>query len=78
VIGTVVTLAGYARKPKATFMLKHPVKSMRVLRARRNLRHTFTPGRLAAGVGVAAAVPLGLWAARKIRNGRAEAEYIEG
>lgn len=68
-MGAISTLAGYATKPKASFALRHPVRAIRVRRFRNNLKETFTPQRVALGLGAAAvAVPLGFWLGRKLMS----------
>lgn len=68
--GAVVNAVGYARKPKATFVLKHPVRAVRIMRFRRDVKEAFTARRLALGIGAAAvAAPLGYWLGRKLGLG---------
>ncbi len=68
--GAMATMVGYARKPKATFILKHPVKAVRILKFRHDVRETLAPRRVALGLGAAAlAVPLGVWLGRRIGIG---------
>lgn len=68
-IGTIATMVGYARAPRTTFVLKHPVKSYRLMRTRRRIRNTlFTPRMALTAGAVAVAVPLGFWVGSKIRN----------
>lgn len=62
----VKTLVSYVKKPKTTFMLKHPLKAMRAARVRHDLKEAFQPKRVAIGLGAAAlAVPIGLWIGKK-------------
>ncbi len=51
------TLIGYTKAPKATFMLKHPVKGAVAYTAYHNLSRTQTAGLAAAAL----AVPVGAW-----------------
>ncbi|HEX7119754.1 MAG TPA: hypothetical protein VF212_13265 [Longimicrobiales bacterium] len=68
--GAVVNAIGYARKPKATFVLKHPVKAVKILKFRHDVKETFSARRIALGLGAATlAVPLGMWIGRKIGVG---------
>lgn len=65
--GAVVNAVGYARKPKATFVMRHPVRTFRIMKFRREMKHAFTPRRIALGIGAAAvAVPLGYWLGRRM------------
>lgn len=58
-VGKIATLIGYKKAPKATFVMKHPVKGTAALMA-------VHPKRTLAGLGAAvAAVPLGIWYARR-------------
>lgn len=51
------TMIGYARAPKATFMMKHPVKGTKAFATYYGI-----PSRQTAGLAAAAlAVPLGVW-----------------
>lgn len=66
-LGAITTMASYATMPKPTFYMKHPIKAMRVRRFRNNVKDTVTSQRFLLGLGAAAvAVPLGLWAGRRI------------
>ncbi len=68
--GAVVNAVGYARKPKATFVLRHPVRAVRIMKFRHDVKETFTPRRIALGIGAAAVmVPLGYWLGRKMGLG---------
>jgi hypothetical protein len=69
-IGKIATMVGYKKAPKATFMLKHPVKGTKALLAARGVKGLVT-GRTGMVLGAVAAVPVGLWAASKL-NGAAE------
>lgn len=69
-LGAVATMVGYARKPKPTFFLRHPVRAVRIMRFRHGVREAFTPRRVALGLGAAAvAVPVGMWLGRKLGSG---------
>lgn len=68
--GAVVNAVGYVRKPGAAFVVKHPVRAVRIMRFRRNVRDTFTARRIALGLGAAAvAVPVGYWLGRRLGLG---------
>ncbi len=76
--GAMATVVGYARKPKATYYLRHPVKAVRIQRFRNDVKETFTPQRIALGLGAAAvAVPLGVWLGRKVGVGVPQGEEVE-
>lgn len=62
----VETMVSYIRKPRTSYIFKHPLKAMKAARVRSDLRDAFNPKRVAIGLGAAAlAVPLGLWIGRK-------------
>jgi len=67
VIGSILTMAGYPKAPRATFMLKHPVKSWKIVRMRRTMRHRLADPRFMAGLGAALALPIGLWVRGRMR-----------
>lgn len=61
-LGNIATMVSYRRSPRTGFAMKHPVRTVRVLRAKRNMKKAFTSSKVAWTVGAAAlAVPLGLW-----------------
>ncbi len=69
-IGTIATVAGYARAPKTTFIVRHPVRAMEIMAVRRKVRHTVSSPAFLAGVGAAAlVVPVGLWLRRRANHG---------
>jgi hypothetical protein len=70
-IGALGRFVGYSKAPRATFVARHPVKGFK---AWRSSRRGFRP--LAVmGVGAAIlALPAGLWALRRGRNGGAAAD----
>ncbi|MBI4409849.1 MAG: hypothetical protein HY561_09090, partial [Gemmatimonadetes bacterium] len=37
------TLVGYATAPRAAYVLKHPIRSVRLLRMRRSLKNAVSP-----------------------------------
>jgi hypothetical protein len=56
-IGTIATLVGYRKAPKATYVLKHPIKGTAAFMAAKKISPS-----TAVGIGAAVvAVPLGLW-----------------
>jgi hypothetical protein len=64
-IGRVATLVGYKKAPKATFVMKHPVKGTKAFLAAKGVKGLVT-GRTGMVLGALAAVPVGLWAASKM------------
>lgn len=70
-IGKLANLMAYKRAPKATYMLKHPVKGTKMLVAAKGLKGLVT-GRTGAMLGTLAAIPVGIWAVRRA-NGTASA-----
>lgn len=69
--GRIAALVGYAKAPKATFMLRHPVKGTKALVAAKGAKGLVTTraGAMLAGM---VAVPVGLMALRKRRNGASD------
>jgi hypothetical protein len=67
-IGRIATLIGYSKAPKATYVLKHPVKGTKLFLAARGAKGLVT-GRTGMVLGAMAAVPVGLWAASRMRAG---------
>lgn len=56
------TLVGYKKAPKATFMLRHPVKGYHALAAAKGLPGGSGTRRATLSLGAAAVVvPLGIW-----------------
>ncbi len=77
-LGDIATVAGYVKAPKTTYVVKHPIRAMKMARVRRDLEDALTPGRIALGLGVLAAIPAGIWFARRDRDWRrANAEVQE-
>jgi hypothetical protein len=73
-LGEIATAAGYVKAPRATFVVKHPVRAMRMARVRRDIRENLTRTRIALGLGILAAIPLGIWLGRRIIESRREEE----
>jgi len=71
-LGDIATVAGYVRAPRATYVVRHPVKAMRRARVRREIGSALTPARLGLGIGTLAAIPLGVWLGRQILQARRE------
>lgn len=59
----IATMVGYAKAPKATYMVKHPVKGTSALLAAKGAKGLFTT-RAGAVLGALIALPLGLLALR--------------
>lgn len=68
-IGKLANLIAYKKAPKATYVLKHPVKGTKALVAAKGLKGLVT-GKTGALLGTLAAVPVGLWARRRMRSER--------
>lgn len=66
-IGRIATLVGYSKAPKATFVLKHPVKGTKMFLAARGVKGLVT-GRTGLVLGAMAALPLGMWAASRLSS----------
>jgi hypothetical protein len=67
----IATMIGYAKAPKATYLVKHPVEGTRNLLALRGARSLLKgrAGAIAAGVAAsAAAVPLAIFMGKKIKR----------
>ena len=62
-LGRIATLVGYTRAPKATFLIRHPVKGTKALVAAKGLKGLVTT-RAGATLGAMIALPVGIWAAR--------------
>jgi len=67
-LGRIAKLVGYAKAPKATFMVRHPVKGTKALLAAKGAKGLFTTRAGAALAGMVA-VPVGIMALRRRRNG---------
>jgi hypothetical protein len=64
-LGGILEMTGYAKAPKATFAIRHPVRTARLAKRRRTMENALTPTRLALGLGVLTAIPLGIWLGRR-------------
>lgn len=62
---SILSMVGYMKAPRTGFVLRHPIRSMKMMRTRRMIRHRMRDPRVAAGVG--AALALGLWMRRRMR-----------
>lgn len=71
-IGKLANLMAYRKAPTATYLLKHPVKGTKRLVAAKGIAGLAT-GKTGAVLGAVAAIPVGVWAARRVRSGMAEA-----
>lgn len=66
-IGKIMNLMAYKKAPKATYVLKHPVKGSKAFFAAKGAKGLVT-GRTGAVLGALAAIPLGIWAKRRMRT----------
>lgn len=64
-IGKLANLMAYKKAPKATYVLKHPVKGTKALLAAKGTRSLAT-GRTGLALGALAVLPLGVWAAQRV------------
>lgn len=65
-LGTLATLVAYQRQPKALFVMKHPVRTVQLMKLRHDVKERLTAPSLAAGLGAAAlAIPVGIWLGRQ-------------
>jgi hypothetical protein len=67
-IGKLANLLAYKKAPKATYVLKHPVKGTKLLLAAKGGKALVT-GRTGLVLGTLAAIPVGLWAASQLGSG---------
>jgi hypothetical protein len=71
-IRTMAKVFAYSKAPKTTFALSHPKESMRLAKARWDLRHAYAP-RIAAVSAAVLALPIGIMLGRMgRRNGSDE------
>lgn len=66
-IGKLTKLFAYKKAPKATYMLRHPVKGTKALLAAKGAKGLVT-GKTGAVLGTMAAIPVGIWASRRMRT----------
>lgn len=66
-IGKLANLVAYKKAPKATYVMKHPIKGTKALVAAKGMKALVT-GKTGAVLGTLAAVPVGLWARRRMRS----------
>jgi len=59
----IATLVGYSKAPKATFIIRHPVKGTRALLAAKGTK-AVAKSRVGAALGLAVLVPVGMLALR--------------
>ena len=76
-LGEIATVAGYVKAPKTTYVVKHPIRAMKMARVRRDIGDTLTPGRVVLGLGIVAAIPLGIWLGRRYVDWRRADEEPE-
>jgi len=67
-LSRIAKLVGYAKAPKATFMVRHPVKGTKALLAAKGAKGLFTT-RAGATLAGMVAIPLGVVALRRRGNG---------
>ena len=64
-IGRIANLVAYKKAPKATYVMKHPVKGTKAFLAAKGAKGLVT-GRTGLVLGALAAVPVGVWAASRL------------
>lgn len=64
-IGNLTKLFAYKRAPKATYVLRHPVKGTKALVAAKGAKGLVT-GRTGVMLGTLAALPVGIWATQRL------------
>jgi hypothetical protein len=64
-IGRIANLVAYRKAPKATFVLKHPVKGTKALLAAKGAKGLVT-GRTGMAFGALVALPVGIWAIQRV------------
>lgn len=64
-IGRIANLMAYKKAPKATFVMKHPVKGTKAFLAAKGAKGLVT-GRTGLVLATLAAVPVGVWAATRL------------
>lgn len=63
-IGTIAKWLGYTKAPKATYVMRHPVKGAKMMAAARGGKWALK-GRTGIALGALLAIPLGIWAAAR-------------
>lgn len=66
-IGKLANLFAYKKAPKATYVLKHPVKGTKALLGMKGAKALAT-GRTGLVLGTLAAIPVGVWAATRFNG----------
>jgi hypothetical protein len=64
-LAKIASLVAYKKAPKATYVMKHPVKGTRAFLAAKGAKGLVT-GRTGMVLGALAAVPVGVWAASRL------------
>ena len=59
----IATLVGYSKAPRATFLIRHPVKGAKALVAAKGMK-AVAKSRMGAALGVLVLVPVGMLALR--------------
>ena len=67
-IGKLANLIAYKKAPKATYVLKHPVKGTKALLAAKGGKALLS-GRTGLVLGTLAAIPAAIWAATRLGSG---------
>ena len=67
----IALMVGYAKAPKTTYVLRHPVKGTKALLAAKGAKALVTT-RAGAALSTLVAVPLGVLAAKKLTRARSE------
>jgi hypothetical protein len=67
-LSRIAKLVGYAKAPKATYMVRHPIKGTKALIAVKGAKGLFTTRAGAALAGMVA-IPVGVMALRRRGNG---------
>jgi hypothetical protein len=70
-LSRIATLVGYAKAPKATFIIRHPIKGTKALLAAKGAKGLFTT-RAGATLAGMVAIPVGVMAFRR-RGGNGKA-----
>ena len=65
-LGNLARITTFARAPKKTYVMRHPIRSVRMMKRRQAIRHAVTDPRAFALMEAVAAVPVGIWLGRKL------------